>query len=155
MRYAQVVYLTAPAARSVVARAVASLPAGEQSRLAVRDLPGSAFTPEAAVMSVLSWIKLTVCLWLLRKAVRLAGWLLLAAAAVAAWPVTVAAAAGYAAAWLRGWPPARLRRDAAWALPVTAVWLFAAALHAPGWRAVALTPARDWEHGWSYLTFPA
>jgi hypothetical protein len=30
-------------------------------------------------MSVLSWVKLTVCLWLLRKAVRLAGWLLDAA----------------------------------------------------------------------------
>jgi hypothetical protein len=46
MRYAQVVYLTAPAARFVVARAVASLPAGERARLAVRDLPESAFTPE-------------------------------------------------------------------------------------------------------------
>jgi hypothetical protein len=47
LRYAQVVYLTAPTARSVVARAAASLPAGEQSRLAVRDLPESAFVPEA------------------------------------------------------------------------------------------------------------
>jgi hypothetical protein len=105
-------------------------------------------------MSVLSWIKLTVCLWLLRKAVKLTGWLLLTASAVAAWPVTIAAAAGFAAAWLRGWPPARLRRDAAWALPVTAVWLFAAALHGPGWQAVALTPVRDWSRGWSQLTIP-
>ena len=32
--------------------------------------------------------------------------------AVAAWPVTIVAAGGYVAAWLRGWPPARLRRDA-------------------------------------------
>ena len=61
-------------------------------------------------MSVLSWIKLSVCLWLLRKAAKLTGWLLLAAAAVAAWPVTIVAAGGYVAAWLRGWPPARLRR---------------------------------------------
>jgi hypothetical protein len=46
MRYALVVYLAAPAARPVVTRAAASLPAGEQSRVAVRDLPVSAFTPE-------------------------------------------------------------------------------------------------------------
>jgi hypothetical protein len=46
LRYAQVVYLTAPAARTVVARAAASLPTGEQSRLAVRDLPESAFIRE-------------------------------------------------------------------------------------------------------------
>ena len=50
-------------------------------------------------MSVLSWIKLSVCLWLLRKAVKLTGWLLLAAAAVAAWPVTVVAAGD---TWPRG-----------------------------------------------------
>ncbi|MGH3286941.1 MAG: hypothetical protein ACRDPD_20045, partial [Streptosporangiaceae bacterium] len=46
MRYAQVVYLTAPAARSVVTRAASSLPAGERARVAVRDLPETAFTPE-------------------------------------------------------------------------------------------------------------
>ena len=38
-------------------------------------------------MSVLAWLKLTVCLWLLRKAVKIIGWLLLVAGAVAAWPV--------------------------------------------------------------------
>jgi hypothetical protein len=46
LRYALVVYLTAPAARPVVTRAAAGLPAGEQSRIAVRDLPPSAFTSE-------------------------------------------------------------------------------------------------------------
>ena len=46
MRYAQVVYVTAPAARSVVTRAVASLQPVEQTRMAVRDLPETAFTPE-------------------------------------------------------------------------------------------------------------
>jgi len=46
MRYAQVVYLISPAARPVVIRAVAAFPAGEQSRLAVRALPESAFLPE-------------------------------------------------------------------------------------------------------------
>jgi hypothetical protein len=47
MRYATVVYLTAPAARSVVTRAVAGLPAGDRARLAVRDLPAAAFGPES------------------------------------------------------------------------------------------------------------
>jgi hypothetical protein len=46
MQYATVVYLTAPAARPVVLRAAASLPPGEQNRVAVRDLPAAAFTPE-------------------------------------------------------------------------------------------------------------
>lgn len=46
MRYATVVYLTAPAARSAVLRAVTSLPAADQSRIAVRDLPANAFNPE-------------------------------------------------------------------------------------------------------------
>ena len=67
-------------------------------------------------MSVWSWIRLTVCLWLLRKMIKAAGWLLLVVLALAAWPVTIVTAVGYGAAWLRGWPPARLRRTAAWAL---------------------------------------
>jgi hypothetical protein len=45
-RYSQVVYLTAPAARSVVNRAASMLPPGEQDCLAVRDLPAAAFPPE-------------------------------------------------------------------------------------------------------------
>ena len=45
-RYAQVAYLTAPAARSVVTRAAWSLPAGEQPRVVIRELPAAAFTPE-------------------------------------------------------------------------------------------------------------
>jgi len=46
MRYSQVVYLTAPAARSVVNLAGTSLPPGEQAGLAIRDLPAAAFPPE-------------------------------------------------------------------------------------------------------------
>jgi hypothetical protein len=38
-RYGQVVYLTAPATRPVVTRAVAALPAPLQPRIVVRDLP--------------------------------------------------------------------------------------------------------------------
>ena len=102
-------------------------------------------------MSVWSWLKLAVCLWLLRKAVKVAGWLLLVALAVAVWPVTVVAASGYAAAWLRGWPPVRLYRAAAWALPVTMAWLAAAAVHAHGWPG-ALAPGRAWPGGWDHLS---
>src|SRR5205085_2232486 len=79
----------------------------------------------AAAMTVRAWLKLTISLWLLRKAARITGWLLLAALAVAAWPVTLAAVAGYAAAWLRGWPAVRLGRAAASMLPFTAIWLAA------------------------------
>jgi hypothetical protein len=46
MQYAQVVYLTAPAARPVVTRAAASIPAAEQARLVTRDLPAAALGPE-------------------------------------------------------------------------------------------------------------
>jgi len=104
-------------------------------------------------MSVWSWLKLTLCLWLLHKAVKAMGWLLLAALAAAVWPVTVVAAAGYAAAWLRGWPPVRLYRAAAWALPVTMAWLAAAALRVPGWPA-ALAPGRPWPGGRDHLAAP-
>ena len=103
-------------------------------------------------MTVWTWVKLSVCLWLLRQAVKAAGWLLLAALAVAAWPLALVTAAGYAAAWLRGWPPARLRRAAAASLPMTAVWLAAEALKQRGWPAVALAPVRDWDRGWHHLT---
>jgi hypothetical protein len=46
-RYAQVVYLTSPAARPVVTRAVAGLDARQRSRVAVRDLPPAAALPGA------------------------------------------------------------------------------------------------------------
>src|SRR5271165_6409272 len=104
-------------------------------------------------MTAWSLIRLTVWLWLARKAVKVTGWLLAAAVAVAAWPVTVVAVTGYAAAWLRGWPPARLRRAAAWALPATAVWLGAQAALLRAWRPVALAPVSDWDHGWQQLSW--
>jgi hypothetical protein len=46
-------------------------------------------------VSVWSWLKLAVAVWLIRKAARITGWVLLAAAVFAAWPVTVVALAGY------------------------------------------------------------
>jgi hypothetical protein len=100
-------------------------------------------------VSVWSWLKLTVCLWLLGKAARLAGWLLAIVVVIAAWPLTLVTLAGYIAAWWRGWPPARLRRAAAVSLVMPAAWA-AAALRADQLRADALAPARAWEHGWPY-----
>ena len=64
-------------------------------------------------MTVWSWLRFTVTLWLLRKAVKLTGWLLLALLALVLWPLTIVTIVSYTAAWLRGWPPARLRRAAA------------------------------------------
>ena len=46
-RYAQVVYLTSPAARHVVAAAAGNLPPALAGRVAVRDLPPAAFAPGA------------------------------------------------------------------------------------------------------------
>jgi hypothetical protein len=46
-RYAQVLYLTAPAARPVVTRSAESVPAGHSPRIMILDLPPYAFTPEA------------------------------------------------------------------------------------------------------------
>ncbi len=63
-------------------------------------------------MSVWSWLRLTAALWLLRKGVKAFGWLIVALVAVTAWPLTAVAVIGYLAAWLRGWPPARLWRAA-------------------------------------------
>ena len=101
-------------------------------------------------MSVWSWLKLTVGLWLLRKAVKGAGWLLVFAIVLAAWPLTLVSVAGYIAAWRRGWPPARLRGAAAWSLVMPPVWLAAAAIHPGRLRADALAPLRAWEHDWPY-----
>ena len=101
-------------------------------------------------MSVLSWFRRTACGWRPRRASRLARWLLLAVAAVAVWPVTVVTGAGCIAARLRGWPAARLGRQAGWALPMAAVWI--AAESSRGWRAMTLDPARDGGSGWPHLT---
>jgi hypothetical protein len=88
-------------------------------------------------------------LWLLRKAVRMFAWLALFALAAAIWPVTLVAITGYGTAWLRGWPPVRLRRAASWSLPMTVVWLVGVAVHGGGWQANALAPVRDWQRVFS------
>ena len=103
-------------------------------------------------MSVWAWIRLTACLWLLRKAIRVFTWLLVAVAVLAAWPLTLVTLGGYLAAWSRGWPPARLGRAAAWALSATGIWLLVSAVPLRSWHASALGPGREWEHGWPHLT---
>ena len=102
-------------------------------------------------MTIWSWLKLTAALWLIRKGFKVVGWLLMAAAAIAAWPLTAVAALGYLAAWLRGWPPSRLWRAAAWALPMTAVYAIGEALRLHAWQAVALAPVSDWANALGLL----
>jgi hypothetical protein len=99
-------------------------------------------------MTVMSWLRLTISLWLIRKMVKATGWLLLFLLAVALWPLTVVTAAGYRAASMRGWPPARLCRAAAASLLVTAVWLAAAAARPRTWRAAAFALPHAWAHSW-------
>ena len=48
LRYAQVIYLTAPPARPVVTRAAAALRAEDQARVTVRELPAVALGPEGS-----------------------------------------------------------------------------------------------------------
>jgi hypothetical protein len=84
-----------------------------------------------------AYLRLHLLLWALRAAWRMLRWLVTAAILIAAAPITIVAAVAYAGAWLRGWPPARLWRAAAWALPMTGVYLAAHALHATSWRAPA------------------
>jgi hypothetical protein len=103
-------------------------------------------------MSIWSLIKISIFLWLIRKTAKLAGWLLLTALAVAAWPFTLVLAAGYGAAWLRGWPAIRLRRTAAWALLPAAVWLAAEAALLHAVRPIAAVPVHNWDAGWQHLT---
>ena len=73
-------------------------------------------------MTVTSWLRLTISLWLLRKAVKGTGWVLLFLVLVAVWPVTVVAILGYLAASRRGWPPARLRRAAVATVALTGLY---------------------------------
>jgi hypothetical protein len=77
------------------------------------------------------------------------------AAAAVVWPLAVAAAAGYAAAWALGLPARRLARAAAWSLPMTGVYLLAAALQARTWQDIALRPVRDWAAASGHLAHGA
>jgi hypothetical protein len=79
-----------------------------------------------------------------RVALVLAGLAVLLAAA----PVSLVAAGALAAAWLAGWPPARLYRAALWCLPMVAVWLAATAAATRSWVRVAAAPYLAWLAMW-------
>ena len=150
-RYAQVLYLTAAPARPVVTRAA------DGSRWsAVPDhhpgpAPGRVHPRGGAVMTVWSWLRFTVTLWLLRKAFKLTGWLLLALLALVLWPLTIVTIVSYTAAWLRGWPPARLRRVAAGSLLVPAVYAVVMLARQHDQPSAALAPARAYPAAWHHL----
>jgi hypothetical protein len=94
------------------------------------------------------YVRFQILLWALRQAGRFLRAAILAAVLITAAPVTLVAAVGFAGAWLRGWPPARLWRAAVWSLPMTAVYLAGRALHAANVQAAAFAPVHDWEQGW-------
>ena len=91
-------------------------------------------------------------MWLLRKAVKLTGWLLLALLALVLWPLTIVTIVSYTAAWLRGWPPARLRRAAAGhADPARRLASPSPLARQHGRPAAALAPARAYPAAWHHL----
>jgi hypothetical protein len=95
-------------------------------------------------VSVWSWLKLSVSLWLIRKALKAAGWVLGVLAVLAAWPLTLITAAGYTAAWWRGWPPVKLARMVSWSLTGLAAWLAITATRPGGLQTEALAGAHWW-----------
>ncbi len=96
------------------------------------------------------WFYARLLLWqhALKLAARLARWTVTAAVLVTAAPVTVVTIAAVTVAWLRGWPPARLRRAAAWSLPMTATWLAVQAVTTRSLPAVLAAPYLGWRAGW-------
>ncbi|MGO8959558.1 MAG: hypothetical protein ACLQFR_19655 [Streptosporangiaceae bacterium] len=81
---------------------------------------------------------------------RAVGVLVAAAVLLAALPVTVVASACLAAAWRRGWQPARLLRAAGWCVPMVAVWLTATAIGHRSVLAAATAPYTAWLSMWRH-----
>jgi hypothetical protein len=98
------------------------------------------------------YLRARFTLLLLRVIGRVLRWAVLAAILSAAAPVTIVAGVGFAGAWLRGWPPAKLRRAACWSLPMTGVYLAGRALQVRTWPALALAPVHDWQTAWHQMT---
>jgi hypothetical protein len=73
---------------------------------------------------VIGWyLRLAFARWLIHAMGKVIRWGLLAVLLVGCAPVTLVAGVGWLGAWLRGWPPARLRRAGWWSLPMTAAYL--------------------------------
>ncbi len=83
-----------------------------------------------------------------RVLARAAVLLLAAGALTAIAPVTVVAGLSAGIAWLRGWPPGRLYRAAAWCLPMLAAWLAATAIWHRTLLAAAQAPYLAWLGMW-------
>ncbi|HEY1916337.1 MAG TPA: hypothetical protein VGH27_12255 [Streptosporangiaceae bacterium] len=90
------------------------------------------------------YLRLRAMAFTWRVVVRVVRWVALAAVLLALAPVTLTAAIAYLAAWLRGWPPARLRRTAACCLPMLLAWLAALAVAAPRWPALGWAVPHAW-----------
>jgi hypothetical protein len=95
-----------------------------------------------------AYVRFKILMWALRMTGRLVALAALAALLVAAAPLTLVTAVALFGAWLRGWPPAKLWRAAAWALPMTVVYLAGRAVQAGTWQGLALTPVHDWALAW-------
>jgi hypothetical protein len=89
-------------------------------------------------------IRLRLAMWTLRAAWTAAKWAAALALAAALLPVTLITLAGVGAAWLRGWPPARLYRAALLALPAALVYLAAAVVVSRSPAALYAWPASGW-----------
>ena len=88
------------------------------------------------------------------RASRLLAGVGVVATLVLAAPVIVAGAIAFGAAWLRGWPPARLVRAAAFCVPMVVVWLAATGLRAHGALPALLAPYHAWLALWHARTAP-
>ncbi len=93
------------------------------------------------------WVSLLAVRATVRFAARVIKIAAVAALIVAAAPVSVCAAIGVWAAWLGGWPPARLYRAALWCAPMVAVWLTAIAV-TRGLASAAQAPYQAWRAMW-------
>jgi hypothetical protein len=120
-RYAQVIYLTAPAARAVLTRAAAGLPPAQQSRIVIRDLPPTRSPPGGRddCLFLDQAHRLPVAAPQDGQGSRLAAPARDPGRALAGTIVTIL---GYQVALRRGWPTARLRRAAAATLTLTGLY---------------------------------
>jgi hypothetical protein len=148
-RYDHVVYLCSPAALPTVRGGAATIPASLAVRLDVRDLP------EGAAPVIFFYAQLLLARHALQWVSRLIKWTVTAAVLVMAAPVTVVTAAAVTLAWLRGWPPARLRRAAAWSAPMTAAWLTVQVITTRSLSAVLAAPYSGWRAAWHAFSLGA
>jgi hypothetical protein len=92
---------------------------------------------------------------LIRWVLGLAAWTGIVIAAIAVAPVTTVAVTGLFIAWWRGWPPVRLRRAAAWSLPMTAAWMLVTAVTTRSAFAVIAAPFTSWLASWHAFSYGA